>query len=199
MKLYLTPGACSLADHIALAEAGIPVDIVRVDLQTRRTEHGEDFTAINPKGYVPALAFDDGEILTENVAIMSWVAEQAPQLVPPGPLGKTRNIEMLAFLATEVHRPFMRSMFSPAEAEKRAALEAIASRLSLLADGLEQDYLFGDTFSTADALCYVMIRWARDGDLKLDPKLLAYADRVEKRPAVAATLKAEGLAGNVTA
>lgn len=194
MKLYLTPGACSLADHIALAEAGIDVDTVKVDLATRRTEHGDDFTAVNPKGYVPALVLDDGEVLTENVAIMAWVADRAAHLVPPGPLGRYRNIEMLAFLATEVHRPFMRSMFSPADAEKQAAVQAIAQRLGMLADGLDGDYLFGGAFSAADALFYVMVRWARDSDMDLPENLLAYARRVEARPAVQATLQAEGLA-----
>ena len=193
MKLYLTPGACSLADHIALTEAGIAVDTVKVDLQTRRTENGDDFTTINPKGYVPALVFDDGEVLTENVAIMDWVGRQAPDLVPKGHLGHSRNIEMLAFLATEVHRPFMRSMFSPAEAEKQAALEAIVARLKLVGEKMEGDYLFGDAFATADALLYVMVRWARDGGMEAPERLLAYAERMEARPAVKRTLAAEGL------
>lgn len=194
MKLYMTPGACSLADHIVLTEAGIRVDTVKVDLATRRTEHGDDFTSINPKGYVPALVLDSGEVLTENVAIMGWVAEQAPGLVPPGPLGRHRNTEMLAFLATEVHRPFMRLMFSPADAEKQAAREAISQRLGMLADGLVGDYLFGERFSTADALLYVMLRWARGSGFDLPETLLAHAQRVETRPAVIATLRREGLA-----
>lgn len=194
MKLYLAPGACSLADHIALTEAGIRVDAVKVDLATRLTEHGDDFAAINPKGYVPALVLDDGEVLTENVAIMAWVADRAAQLVPPGPLGRYRNIEMLAFLASEVHRPFMRSMFSPAEAEKQAAREAISLRLGMLAERIEGDYLFGDGFSAADALLYVMVRWARDSDFDLPESLLAYARRVEARAAVRVALEAEGLA-----
>ncbi|MEW9807225.1 glutathione S-transferase N-terminal domain-containing protein [Mesorhizobium marinum] len=194
MKLYMTPGACSLADHIALAEAGIDVDTVTVDLATRRTEDGDDFAAINPKGYVPALVLDSGEVLTENVAIMDWVAEQAPDLVPDGPLGRHRNMEMLAFLTTEVHRPFMRSMFSPADAEKQAAREAIGQRLGMVADSLGGDYLFGDRFSTADALLYVMVRWARGSEFTLPEPLLAHARRMEARPAVAATLKKEGLA-----
>ncbi|MBL8577966.1 MAG: glutathione S-transferase N-terminal domain-containing protein [Mesorhizobium sp.] len=194
MKLYITPGACSLADHIALTEAGIPVDLIKVDLPTHRTEHGEDFTTVNPKGYVPALVLDDGEVLTENVAIIDWVAGQAPKLTPPGALGRTRNIEMLAFLTTEVHRPFMRFMFSPADAEKEAARAAIDARLTHLAGRIEGDYLFGDTFSGADALFYVMVRWARDGGFELDDRLLAFADRVEARPTVRATLTAEGIA-----
>jgi glutathione S-transferase len=193
MKLYLNPGACSLADHIALTEAGIAVEPVKVDLQTRRTEHGDDFTVVNPKGYVPALEFDDGAVLTENVAIIGWVSDQTPALIPPGPLGRARNIEMLAFLATEVHRPFMRSMFSPADAEKQAARAAIAARLAYLADRIEGDYLFGDLFSGADALFYVMVRWARDFGYEVDGRLLDFAARVEARPAVQSALRAEGL------
>ena len=120
-------------------------------------------------------------------------ATQAPKLTPPGTLGKARNTEMLAFLATEIHRPFMRSMFSPADAEKQAAREAIAARLAYLAGQIKGDYLFGDTFSGADALFYVMVRWARDSDFELDGRLLEFARRVEARPAVQATLRAKGL------
>lgn len=194
MKLYLTPGACSLADHIALTEAGIVVDAVKVDLRTRRTEAGDDFSAVNPKGYVPALVFDDGEVLTENVAIIDWVCGRAPSLVPEGPLGRARNIEMLAFVATEIHRPFMRFMFSPADAEKEAAREAIVLRLAHVAERLAGDYLFGSAFSGADALLYVMVRWARDAGFELSDRLRAYAAGIEARPAVRATLAAEGLA-----
>ncbi len=194
MKLYITPGACSLADHIALTEAGMSVDLIKVDLATRRTEHGDDFTEVNPKGYVPALVFDDGGVLTENVAIIDWVSGRSRDLTPPGHLGRSRNVEMLAFLATEVHRPFMRLMFSPAEAEKQAAREAIEARLAYLAGRIEGDYLFGGTFSGADAMFYVMVRWARDGGLRLDHRLLDFADRVEARPAVKAALRAEGIA-----
>lgn len=193
MKLYLTPGACSLADHIALAEAGIPVEVVKVDLRTRRTEAGDDLSAVNPKGYVPALVFDDGEVLTENVAIIDWIAGRAPSLVPEGPLGRSRNVEMLAFIATEIHRSFMRFMFSPADEEKEAARQAISQRLAHVAERLAGDYLFGSTFSGADALLYVMVRWARDSGFELPEQLRAYAARVEARPAVRATLVAEGL------
>lgn len=194
MKLYITPGACSLADHIALTEAGIDVETIKVDLQTRRSEHGDDFVAINPKGYVPVLVFDDGELLTENVAIMDWIAGEAPHLTPNGRLGRSRNIEMLAFLATEIHRPFMRLMFSPAEAEQQAARQAITERLALIAERLDGSYLFGDAFTTADALCYVMVRWARDSGFELPDRLTAYAERIEARPAVQKTLRTEGLA-----
>lgn len=133
---------------------------------------------------MPALVFDDGEILTENVAIMDWIAGEAPDLAPHGRLGRSRNIEMLAFLAIEIHRPFMRLMFSPAEAEQQAARQAIAERLAFIAERLDGSYLFGDAFTTADALCYVMVRWARDSGFELTDRLTAYAERVEARPSV---------------
>lgn len=193
MKLYLTPGACSLADHIALTEAGMDVEIIQVDLQTRLTEHGNNFVDVNPKGYVPALEFDDGEVLTENVAILDWIAGEKPDLAPQGQLGRSRNIEALAFIATEIHRPFMRWMFSPADTEKQAAKQAIIERMALIASQLQDHYLFGDAFSTADAFLYVMVRWARESGFDLSDKLIAYARRVEARPSVQRTLHAEGL------
>ena len=130
MKLYLTPGACSLADHIALHEAGFEFDRVRVDLQTKRTEDGADFNEVNPKGYVPALVLDDGQLLTENVAILSWVAERAPKLAPSGDLARIRLIEMLAFIATELHKPFVRFFFPTSDAEKQVAQGIIRKRLA---------------------------------------------------------------------
>lgn len=193
MKLYLAPGACSLADHIALTEAGIEFETIRVDLQTRRTEHGDNFADINPKGYVPALAFDDGDILTENVAILDWIAAEKPRLAPEGRLGRSRNIEVLAFLATEIHRPFMRWMFSPAGAEKQAAKQSIIERLALTAGKLDGNYIFGDAFCTADAFLYVMVRWARELDFELSETLIKYAKRAEARPSVQKALLAEGL------
>src|SRR5688572_8135805 len=142
MKLYLAPGACSLADHIALHEAGLDFERIRVDLKTKRTEDGRDFAAINPKGYVPALVLDDGQLLTENVAILCWVAERAPQLAPGGELGRIRLIEMLAFVATELHKPFVRSFFPTSDAERAAARGLIGTRFGFLAEQLAGDYLF---------------------------------------------------------
>jgi glutathione S-transferase len=139
MKLYLTPGACSLADHIAMCEAGLEFDRIRVDLRSKRTESGEDFNAINPKGYVPALVLDDGQLLTENVAILCWVAERAPELAPSGQLGRIRLIEMLAFIATELHKPFVRAFFPTSDAEKEAAREIIDTRFGFVADRLRGD------------------------------------------------------------
>lgn len=193
MKLYMTPGASSLAAHIALREATIDIELVHVDLSTHRTSAGEDYYEINPKGYVPALVFDDGETLTEVVAILDWAAAQSPRLVPPGRLGRQRMLEMAAFAATELHRPFMRSFFSPAAAEKASARHAIEVRLELAANWIQQPFLFGDTFSASDPLLYLMIRWARDFGLDVPQRLLAYLDAVEERAAVRAAFAAEGL------
>ena len=194
MKLYLAPGACSLADHIALHEAGLAFERVRVDLRTKRTEDGRDFTEVNPKGYVPALVLDDGQLLTENVAILCWIAERVPQLAPGGELGRIRLIEVLAFIATELHKPFVRAFFPTSDAEKTVAREVIGTRLGFLAERLAGDYLFGREASAADAYLYVMLRWARMSDLSLPEPLPAYALRMEARPAVRLALQHEGLA-----
>ena len=194
MKLYLAPGACSLADHIALHEAGLAFERVRVDLRTKRTEDGRDFTEVNPKGYVPALVLDDGQLLTENVAILSWIAERAPELSPKGELGRIRLIEMLAFIATELHKPFVRAFFPTSDAEQAAAREGIGTRLGFLAERLAGDYLFGRAASVADAYLYVMLRWAQMSKLGVPAPLAAYALRMEARPAVQLALQHEGLA-----
>jgi glutathione S-transferase len=191
MKLYMTPFACSQAPHIALNEAGLAFDTMLVDIPTRRTATGDDFTAVNPKGYVPALVLDDGEILTENVAILAWIAEQAPGLVPPGPLGRIRMIELIGFLTEEVHKPFLIHMFWPGEEAKAVSLEALQERFAYLATTLKGDYALGDTFSAADAMLFVMLSWARQHEMPLDPRLVSYLERVAARPAVARTIERE--------
>jgi glutathione S-transferase len=194
MKLYLAPGACSLADHIALHEAGLDFDHVRVDLRTKRTEDGRDFNEVNPKGYVPALVLDDGQVLTENAAILSWIAEQAPRLAPGGSLGRTRLIEMLAFIGSELHKPFVRALFPTSDDDKQAAEDAIRRRLAFLAERLGGDYLFGSEVSVADAYLYVMLRWAEMQSIEVPEPLAAFARRMEARPAVRQALQDEGLA-----
>jgi glutathione S-transferase len=194
MKLYLTPGACSLADHIALHEAGLEFDRIQVDLQTKRTAEGGDFNEVNPKSYVPALVLDDEQLLTENVAILYWVAERAPKLAPGGAMGRIRLIEMLAFIATELHKPFVRAFFATSDAEKQVAQDAVRKRLGFLADRLQGDYLFGREFSAADPYLYVMLRWARAQGLSLPAPLPEYFERVHARPSVRLALKHEGLA-----
>ena len=192
MKLYHTPGACSQAPHIALNEAGLAFDRVKVDIPTRKTETGGDYTKVNPKGYVPALVLDDGEVLTENVAILSWIAEQAPHLIPAGPLGRIRMIEALGFMTEEIHKPFLGFMFMPGEA-KEMNRKAIEGRFTYLARQLKGDYLFGDQFSAADAFLFVMTNWGKGFGITPPPELLAYHARVSTRPAVQKTLDTEGI------
>ena len=182
MKLYLAPGACSLADHIALHEAGLAFDRVKVDLKAKRTADGRDFSRINPKGYVPALELDDGEILTENIAILSWVADQAPALAPKGPMGRYRLLEMLAFISTEIHKGF-KPFFNPAASaeDKQAAHAAIRKRLDFLAERLKGDFLFGARFSVADAYLFTMLTWCKAFVLPVPEALNAYFERVKAR------------------
>ena len=195
MKLYLAPGACSLADHIALHEAGLDFDRVRVDLKTKRTEDGRDYLTINPKGYVPALEFDDGEVLTENMAILSFVADTAPQLTPNGRFGHVRLLEMLAYISTEIHKGF-KPFFKPdsTAAEKAAAGEMLGKRFGFLAERMKGDYLFGERFTVADAYLFVMCLWAQKNGLTLPDPLPAFVARMKARPAVRLALEHEGLA-----
>ena len=194
MILYFPPGACSLADHIALREAGLPFESVRVDLSAHTTEGGRDYMAINPKGYVPALAFDDGQLLTENVAILSWIADRAPALALPGDMGRYRLLEALAYVSTELHKGF-KPYFEPAatDREKERAGKVVVRRLRLLAERLRGGYLFGPDFSVADAYLFVTLRWARQFGLTIPEPLPAYLDRVTARPPVHAALGYEGL------
>jgi glutathione S-transferase len=194
MKLYLAPGACSLADHIALHEAGLAFDHVRVDLRTKRTADGRDFHEVNPKGYVPALMLDDGQLLTENVAILYWIAEQAPRLAPSGHLGRTRLIEMLAFTGSELHKPFVRALFPTSDDDKKLAEDMIRKRFDFLAQRLQGDYLFGNEATVADPYLYVMLRWAEMQSIEVPEPLGAFARRMEGRPAVRQALQDEGLA-----
>ncbi|HEY8003587.1 MAG TPA: glutathione transferase GstA [Phenylobacterium sp.] len=195
MKLYLSPGACSLADHIALHEAHLDFDRVRVDLKAKRAEDGRDYDQINPKGYVPALQLDGGQILTENIAILSWVADQDPSLAPGGPMGRYRLLEMLAFISTEIHKGF-KPFFKPdaSDAEKAAAAEVLGKRFALIAQNLKDDYLFGARFSVADGYLFVMCLWAQKNGLDLPDPLPAFVARMKGRPAVRLALEHEGLA-----
>lgn len=194
MKLYYAPGACSLADHIAMHEAGLAFDRIKVDLKAKRTEDGRDYSQINPKGYVPALEFDDGEILTENIAILSVVADMAPKLTPQGRLGHFRLLEMLAFISTEIHKGF-KPFFKPdaTDAEKQAAGEVLAKRFAYLAERMKGDYLFGPDLTVADPYLFVMCLWAQKNGLTLPDPLPAFVTRMKARPAVKLALHHEGL------
>jgi glutathione S-transferase len=194
MKLYYAPGACSLADHIALREAGLEFELVRVDIRAKKTADGEDFLAVNPKGYVPALALDEGGVLTENIAMLAWLAEQGAGSTPPGPLGRTHLVEALAYISTEVHKGF-KPYFTPGASDeaKAAAGAAIAKRLEWLAENFAGDYLFGAEPSAADFYLFVMLLWAGRQNVAVPDPLPAFRDRMMQRPAVQAAMRAEGL------
>jgi len=191
MKLYLSPGACSLASHISLHEAGVDFDRVRVDLKAHRTEDDRDFYQINPKGYVPVLEFDDGDRLTENVAILSLIADKAPQLAPDGAVARYRLLEMLGFITTELHKSFKPFFSGAPQDQKDQAAQALAKRFGWIAGQLKGDFLFGSRFSVADAYLFVMLTWAKKNGLPLPDPLGAYFDRVAHRPAVKLALEHE--------
>ena len=195
MILYYSPGACSLADHIALHEAGLDFERVQVDLKAKTTADGRDYAAINPKGYVPALEFDDGQLLTENIAILSWIADQASLLKPHSDMGRYRLLETLAYISTEVHKTF-KPFFAPGftDDQKKQAGETITTRLGLLAEKLKgQDFVLGPTVSVADAYLFVMLTWAKPNGIVVPEPLPAWFERMKARPAVALALEHEGL------
>ena len=194
MKLYYAPGACSLADHIALHEAGLAFEHERVDIKAKRTEHGDDYEAINPKGYVPALRLDSGDVVTENVALLDWIADQSATLRPAGPFGRTRQLEALGYISTEVHKAFGPLFHDGSDEEQAKAKELVATRLGFLADQLKGDYWLGDQPSVADFYLFVMLLWAGHNAIAVPAPLAALRDRLMARPSVQTALKHEGLA-----
>jgi glutathione S-transferase len=192
VKLYYAPGACSLADHIALHEAGLAFDHERVDLKTKVTANGADYRAINAKGYVPALQFDDGSVLTENIAILDWIAQQAPALAPDGALGRARLLEAMAYISGEIHKSFKPFFARGSDEAKQTAGETITRQLTLLADTMKGDYLLGD-YSVADPFLFVMLRWAFAFGVGVPEPFVAYFERIKARPAVAKAMAEEGI------
>lgn len=200
MKLYYMPGACSLSPHIALREAGLPFELVKVG-RDKRTADGEDFLAINPYGYVPALALDSGEVLLEGPAIVQWIADQAPErglALAAGSMDRYRLQSALTLVNSEIHKP-IGSLFNPALSEeaKAATLQRVDARLKTLSAQLgDGPWLVGDAYSVADAYLFVVLAWLRifKVDLGQWPVLAAHSARVAQRPAVQEALKAEGLA-----
>jgi glutathione S-transferase len=193
MILFYAPQACSLADHIALYEAGLAFGAVKVDLKTYMTEDGRDFWAINPKGYVPALILPDGDLLTENIAILSWIADHAPSLAPHGAVGRYRLLETLAYISTEVHKGF-KPFFTPGstDAQKAKAAETITKRLGLFDGRVKGGFLFGTEVSVADAYLFVMLTWAKKYAVDISEAMSAFAERMRARPAVQLALEHEG-------
>lgn len=200
MKLYYAPGVCSLSPHIALEEAGLKHTLVKTDIRAKKIEGGGDYTAINSLGYVPALALDDGTILTEGPAIVQYIADQAPdkKLAPAnGTPARYRLQSWLNFISTEVHKGFS-PLFNAQmpDAAKQFARDRLATRFAHLDAHLAKNaYLMGEAFSVADAYCFTVLRWTVPTkiDLAPYPNLQAYMKRVEARSGVQAAMKAEGL------
>jgi glutathione S-transferase len=195
MKLYHAPGACSLADHIALVASGLPFDTERVDLKSKVTQSGGDYRKINPKGYVPALELDDGQVLTENIAILSFIADKSGTLSPGG-MDRWRVLEMLAFVSTELHKNF-KPFFSPdaTEQDKAKARETLSARFALVDQQLGgRHHIVGEGLTGADCYLFVMLMWAsQKAGLQLPQGLAAYQDRMRQEPAVAKALRDEGI------
>lgn len=200
MKLYYAPGACSLAPHIVAREAGYSLDMEKVDIPNKKTASGADYWKINPKGYVPALQLDDGQVLTEVGVICQYLADQKPEsgLVPRmGTMERYHQMEALNFAATEVHKQ-IGALFNPAITPemKEVQVGVISRRLTALEKMLDgKQYIAGDAFTAADAYLFTVLNWA--GMHKIDlapwPNIQAYMGRVGQRPKVQEALKAEGL------
>lgn len=200
MKLYYAPGACSLSPHIVAREAGLDLTLEKVDTGAKKTHDGRDYWTINPKGYVPAIELDDGQVLTEGPALVQYLADKAPEkkLVPAaGTLERYRVQEMLGYINSELHKTYS-PLFNPKiTPELRQDREAyLKKRYAFIEKTLAgKAYLFGDQFTVADAYLFTVTNWA--AYVKLDlaefPNLLAFQARVAERPAVQAALVAEGL------
>ena len=199
MKLYYSPGACSLAPHIALREAGLPFEAVLASTKTKKLPDGTDFLTINPKGQVPVLELDGGERLTEVQVLLQVIAAQAPAagLVPTEGLARWRQLEWLNFCATEVHKGFS-PLFTPGmpDEAKAMARERLLSRAALIEAALaDAPFVGGEHLSAADIYLWVATGWGQyvGVDFSAFPKLMAWRARIGERPAVVAALKAEGL------
>jgi glutathione S-transferase len=200
MKLYYLAGACALASHISLIEAGQKFEGVPVDRGTRKTPDGRDYSSINPKGYVPALELEDGSVLTENVAVLSYISTLDPsgRLAPkPGTPGFFRVLEWVGYISSEIHKA-VSAIFRPTTSEeaKKAAREQALMRLGLIEKNLgDKPFLTGENFTVADAYLYVVLSWqSRLGlDISGMPKLAAYYERCRARPAVQLARREEGL------
>ncbi len=201
MKLYYSPGACSLSPHIVAREAGLDVELVKTDLKTKHTADGGDFTAVNGKGYVPTLQLDNGQVLTEGPVIVQYLADQKPEsgLVPAaGTMERYRVQEWLNFITSEIHKSFS-PLFSPASSadSKEAAKANLAKRFEFVARHLEgKNYLMGEKFTAPDAYLFTVANWGQwvGVDIGQWPNLKAHHARVAARPKVQEALKAEGLA-----
>jgi glutathione S-transferase len=199
MKLYYAPGACSQAPHILMHEIGLSHDAERVDLKNKVTESGRNYLEINPKGAVPALELDNGEVLTENAVVLQYLGDRAgsPDALPPvGTLRRYRVLELVNFITTELHKSFA-PLFSPEAGDetKRFMTANVGKKLDYLENRLgEGPFLMGDELTIADPYLFVITSWA-DKMLGLDrwPNLRAFHQRMMQRPSVRNVLQFEGL------
>ncbi|MGQ0665119.1 MAG: glutathione transferase GstA [Pseudomonadota bacterium] len=200
MRLYFSPGACSLSPHIVLREAGLTFDLEQVDLATKQTKSGADFKAVNPKGQVPALRLDDGQVLTEGPAVVQYIADQRPQSGLAPAAGTMERYHLQAwpnFITSELHKTFSPLFRANTPDEyKKIAKGNLADRFGYLDRHLAgKTYLMGDRFTVADAYCFTVVGWSNymNIDLAPWPNLGAYIKRVAARPKVQEAMKAEGL------
>jgi glutathione S-transferase len=199
MQLYFSPGACSLSPHIVLRETGLPFDLVQVDTKTKKTKTGDDFLKVNPKGMVPAVVLDNGEILTEGPAIVQYIADKKPNGLMPaaGSEERYRVLEWLNYITSEIHKAFT-PLFKPNTPEEYRTIskENLAARFGFLDGKLAgRKFLTGDKFTVADAYLFTVVNWSRfqNIDLAQWPNLKAFVDRVAARPKVQEAMQAEGL------
>jgi len=191
MKLYYSPGACSMASHIALIEGGVDFEAVKVDLRAHRTEHGDDFYAISPRGYVPAIETDFG-LLTENPAVLSWIADETGTM----PQGEAyyRQLEWLGFIGTEIHGGYHPLFGQDTEDRQAKAKDTLAKKYALVAQVMQgRDWLVGDAPGVADNYLFITLLWANKFGVELPEEIAAFRTRNLARPAVQEAMKREGL------
>jgi glutathione S-transferase len=197
MKLYYAPGACSLSPHIVAEEAGVALDLVKVDLKTHTLEGGADYHAVNPKGSVPALVLDDGRLLTEGPAIVQYLADRNPEsgLAPEaGTFERYKLQEWLTFINGEIHKTFGPLFHGASGEQRKTTIETIEKKFAFVEKALDgHSFLLGDRFTAADAYFFVMLSWAKKMHIDLSPALAAYFERIAARPKVQAAMREEGL------
>ena len=193
MNLYYAPGACSLADHIALIEASLPYKLIGID-RTKRTEDGRDYLTVNPRGYVPALELDDGAVLTENLAILAYIAQRSAGLFTEGGMMPWRALEAISFMSSAIHGNFVPFFKNLPDDEKERARSALAKHFASLADQLGDDpFLLGDRMTIADPYLFWCLRSAPVSGVELPKGLQAYFVRMSQMPSVQKALAEEGL------
>lgn len=200
MKLYFSPGACSLSPHIALREAGLDFTLEKTDLRSKQTADGGDIRSVNPKGYVPVLVLDNGEVLTEGPAIVQWIADQNPAsgLAPAaGTIARYHLMEWLNFITSELHKSYS-PLFSPTVPEeyKQTVREALTKKYTYVDENLAgKSYLMGEPFTVADGYLFTVTNWARIVKYDLAPfaNVHAFMERVRSRPKVQEAMRAEGI------